>query len=210
MTEEEHNNQENNNNLKIIITAIFSVMFGAVFILALINFGAGMQRTLDIREEKRKKDSEIVSILGVDYESVGFSYVVPASVTPKEESEKQPKNYLFHNASVEDEDADYTVITSKDQLDNMLSAIQSASGDTKGFAVEDDFFQTSSIVVVNVEESGLSDLKVKAIARDEKYNLQIDLTKDTGMSDLADAIDGRVVFVKIKNIQPSLVDVNIK
>ena len=168
------------------------------------------EEMLAAAEEKRKKDSEIVSILGVDYESASFSYVVPASVATEEESEKQPKNYLFHNANVEDEDADYAVITSKDQLDNMLSAIQSASGYTKGFAVEDDFFQTSSIVVVNVEESGLSDLKVKAIARDEKYNLQIDLTKDTGMSDLADAIDGRVVFVKIKNIQPSLVDVNIK
>ena len=55
------------NNTKIAVTAIMTILFGFVFILALILFGMRVQNNIDAKKEEKKRSEEIVTINSVDF-----------------------------------------------------------------------------------------------------------------------------------------------
>ena len=67
-----------------------------------------------------------------------------------------------------------------------------------------------SASLVTSEKSGLGGLNIKSVSRDEDYNIQIDaVEKNVEKSSVQDASEGRAVFIKIRNIQPKSVKVNV-
>lgn len=182
-------------NYKIVLSAIFSVLLGAVAVLALVNFGMNVQRKFDGEVEAEEKKEHITEIIAVDYQADTFGYTV-----------LEGGESLLKKLEVGENESSYTVI-SKDELGKVTEAIAGYGGASPFYQIEDSFFNSSSVIVVPLETAGLTDLQVKSVTRDENYNIQIDLasTKDKSIAD----VSGRVVFVKLSNIQPSYVTINI-
>lgn len=198
MSEEENNS----NNTKIAVTAIMSILFGVVFILALILFGMRVQNNIDAQKEEKKRSEEIVTINSVDFDTDSFGYQAPADGDDM-------TNYLV-NAIKADTNENYLVINSNSMLEDVLNALRGASGDNGiSYSVDEGFFNSGSIILVTGEAARLSDFSVKTVTRDAQYNLQIDATAEYNDSNL-DTIDGRAVFVKIRNIQPKNVEVKVE
>ena len=202
MSEEKNNNSKNYIDFKIIISAIISVLLGAAFILTLINFGMETQRRIDDNNAKKDEANKIFSVIGVDYDDTTYSYLTLAK--------NNVHNHLFETLDINDNLNSY-VIDSKDKLDSVLSAISSLS-DNKPieYHVDEDFFLSGSIILVNAEHTELKNLEVTGISRDEQYNIQIDLKKTVGNDQNATmTLVGRAILIKIQNIQPKSVEVNL-
>ena len=82
MSDEEQQHKYESNNLKIAITAVVSVLLGAAFLLALVQFGMNVQQDIDAKTEQKKETEKIVSIINVDYSSASFGYIAPISDGP--------------------------------------------------------------------------------------------------------------------------------
>lgn len=204
MSEEEKKYESN--NVKIAVTAVMSVLLGAAFIMALILFGMRVQNNINARTEEKKKTDEVVTINSVDFETTNFSYNIPLTNNGEAES-----NYLINKISKESTDRDYVVLNSNDALRDALSAIRTAAGsEAINYEVEEGFFNASSIIMVTREADKLTDFQVKTVTRDANYNLQIDAA-DAYENEAKDSYKpvGQVVFVKVRNIQPKAIEVNV-
>lgn len=201
---EEHDIQSN--NIKIAITAVISVLFGAAFIMALILFGMRVQGNIDNKAAEKKKADEIVTINSVDFETAAFSYSIPNA------DKDGVGNYLQMLIGDKDVDAKsgYYLINSKSKLDDVMNAIRAASGNENiSYNIDASFFNSGSIIAVIREAKKLDKFEVVTVTRDVDYNLQIDANEKYG-SDAKDEKVGRVVFVKISNIQPKDIEVKVK
>ena len=198
---EEHDIQSN--NIKIAITAVISVLFGAAFIMALILFGMRVQGNIDNKAAEKKKADEIVTINSVDFETATFSYSIPNA------DKDGVGNYLQMLIGDKDVDAKsgYYLINSKSKLDDVMNAIRAASGNENiSYNVDASFFNSGSIIAVIREAKKLDKFEVVTVTRDADYNLQIDANEKYD-SDAKDEKVGRVVFVKISNIQPKGIEI---
>ena len=112
---EEHDIQSN--NIKIAITAVISVLFGAAFIMALILFGMRVQNGIDNKAAEKKKADEIITINSVDFDATSFSYSIPNA------EKDQEGNYLQMLIGDKDVSAksDYYLINSKSKLDDVMN-----------------------------------------------------------------------------------------
>lgn len=194
------------NNIKIAITAVISVLFGAVFIMALILFGMRVQNNIDNKAAEKKKADEIITINSVDFETAAFSYGIPNA------DKDSVGNYLQMLIGDKDVDAKsgYYLINSKSKLEDVMNAIRAASGDeTLSYDVDDNFFNSGSVIAVIREAKKLDKFEVVTVTRDADYDLQIDANEKYD-SNAKDEKVGRVVFVKISNIQPKDIEVKVK
>lgn len=187
---------------KIIFMAILSVLTCGALVLGAISFGMNMQRNIDERNNKRAEQAKVFSIIGVSYDSQSISYEYNSA------DDASSSNYLFKKLGLDQESNSY-VIDSVTKLENVIGAIKSLGGDIN-YSVDSDFFNSGTIILVNVEDSNPFSVKTKSVARDENYDLQIDLSKKTDKGDAnATRIHGGAVLVKVQNIKPQKVDVKI-
>jgi hypothetical protein len=194
--QEEHKHLSTNYmNYKIVLSAVLSVLLGIVALLAIVNFGMNVQRKFDGEQEAQRAKDHVESIIAVDYKADEFLYTVPEGSEP-----------LLKKLDAGENEKSYTII-SKDELDKVIEAIAGYGKETPFYQVEDKFFNSSSVIAVPYETAGLTSLSVKSVTRDENYNIQIDLKaeKDKSKTDIL----GGVVFVKLSNIQPNHVTINI-
>ena len=182
-------------NSKIVISAILSVLLGIVALLAIVNFGMNVQRKFDNEAQLQKEKEHVESIIAVDYKADGFGYTIT-----------EDGDSLLGKLDAGENEKSYTII-SKDELGKVLEAITGFGGTAPAYQIEGSFFNSSSVVAVPLEAVGLTDLTVKSVTRDENYNIQIDLAAKKDSAKTAKA--GRVVFVKLSNIQPVQVTINI-
>ena len=194
------------NNIKIVVTAVISVLFGAAFIMALILFGMRVQNNIDAKADEEKKANEIVTINSVDFETAAFSYSIPNA------DKDGVGNYL--QMLIGDKDVDdksgYYLINSKSKLDDVMNAIRTASGNESiSYNVDASFFNSGSIIAVIREAKKLDKFEAVTVTRDADYNLQIDANEKYN-SDAKDEKVGRVSLVKISNIQPKTIEVKVK
>ena len=196
--EENHSHISTNYvNFKIVISAVFSVLLGAVAILALINFGMNVQKKFDTESKEQQAQNRVESIIAVDYEADAFSYSgLLGSETLKDKLGLNGEEKAF-------------IVDSKDKLSQVMEAITGIDGSEPFYQVSDTFFNSSSVIVVPVEAASLNSAKVKSVTRDENYNIQIDIEKDEDQGAKTGKFNGRALFVKLRNIQPADVTVNI-
>ena len=193
---EEHDIQSN--NIKIAITAVISVLFGAAFIMALILFGMRVQNGIDNKAAEKKKADEIITINSVDFDATSFSYSIPNA------EKDQEGNYLQLLIGDKDVSAKsgYYLINSKSKLDDVMNAIRAASGNENlSYNIDSSFFNSGSVIAVIREAKKLDKFEAVTVTRDADYNLQIDANEKYN-SDAKDERVGRVSLVKISNIQP--------
>ena len=201
---EEHDIQSN--NIKIAITAVISVLFGAAFIMALILFGMRVQNGIDNKAAEKKKADEIITINSVDFDATSFSYSIPNA------EKDQEGNYLQMLIGDKDVSAksDYYLINSKSKLDDVMNAIRAASGNENlSYNIDSSFFNSGSVIAVIREAKKLDKFEAVTVTRDADYNLQIDANEKYN-SDAKDERVGRVSLVKISNIQPKGIEVKVK
>ena len=192
-------NDVKQNNIKIAVTAVFSVLLGAAFILALIHFGMRVQNNIDTKAEEKKKADEVITINSVDFQATNFSYKIP-----KNDTNEETKNYLVKLINKES-DLDYVVINSNSVFEDVMNAIRAASGNENiSYNVSDGFFNSGAIIAVTREANCLESFDVKTVTRDADYNLQIDA--DYKQCEGGDK-SGYVSLVKISNIQPKGVEI---
>ena len=192
-------NDVKQNNIKIAVTAVFSVLLGAAFILALIHFGMRVQNNIDTKAEEKKKADEVITINSVDFQATNFSYKIP-----KNDTNEETKNYLVKLINKES-DLDYVVINSNSAFEDVMNAIRAASGNENiSYNVSDGFFNSGAIIAVTREANCLESFDVKTVTRDADYNLQIDA--DYKQCEGGDK-SGYVSLVKISNIQPKGVEI---
>ena len=189
---------------KTIVTAIMGVLIGAVFILALINFGMGIQLKYSQKQATTASD-KVFSIIAVDYSTASFDYNVANDLGGGAKLD----NYLvsLYDSSL---NQNYLVIRSNDMLEKVMSSIRQASGNSAlSYDIEEKFFYSGSIIMVAEESDNLADFSILSVTRDEDYNIQIDAKKKLSEDNCADTCHGKAAFIKIHNIQPSNVTVNI-
>ena len=192
-------NDVKQNNIKIAVTAVFSVLLGAAFILALIHFGMRVQNNIDTKAEEKKKADEVITINSVDFQATNFSYKIP-----KNDTDEESKNYLVKLINKES-DLDYVVVNSNSVFEDVMNAIRAASGNENiSYDVSDGFFNSGAIIAVTREANCLESFDVKTVTRDADYNLQIDA--DYKQCEGGDK-SGYVSLVKISNIQPKGVEI---
>lgn len=203
MSEEQ---ETRSNNIKIAVTAVISVLFGAAFIMALILFGMRVQNNIDAKADEEKKANEIVTINSVDFETAAFSYSIPNA------DKDGVGNYLQMLIGDKDVDAKsgYYLINSKSKLDDVMNAIRAASGNENlSYDIDSSFFNSGSVIAVIREAKKLDKFEAVTVTRDADYNLQIDANEKYN-SDAKDEKVGRVSLVKISNIQPKGIEVKVK
>lgn len=194
--------EEKSNNIKIAVTAVISVLFGAAFIMALILFGMRVQNNMDARKEERKREEEVITINSVDFDTISFSYKVPGQGDDYE-------NYLV-NTIKKGTDSNYLVINSNTVLEDVLNALRGASGDNNiSYTVDENFFNSGSVILVTQEGAKLSSFEAMTVTRDAQYNLQIDANAKYDESNIGD-VKGYAAFVKISNIQPNSVEIKVE
>ena len=202
----EEDNEIRNNNIKIAVTAVFSVLFGAAFIMALILFGMRVQNNIDAKAEEKKKADEIVTINSVDFDTVNYGYNIPNADKDMEGNYLQ---MLIGDKKV-DAKSNYYLIDSKDKLDDVMNAIRAASGsESNSYDIDSNFFNSGAVIAVIREAKKLDRLNVVTVTRDADYNLQIDANEKYD-SNATDEKIGRVTLVKISNIQPKGIEIKIQ
>lgn len=196
-------------NAKIIFIAIASVLLGAAFVLSLITFGMSAQRKFDNENAAQQQKSKVVSIIPVEYESADFEFGFVVSGTLDENTPTSIELIGGKKGDV------YYVINSSDKLKNTLDALE-LSGK---YEIDADFFKSGSVVAVPIDGFGYTiGTDVKSVVRDENYNITINIDQANLMTDEVDASEsndvaiaytGRLVLVKLPNIQPKQVTVKI-
>lgn len=207
MTDEDKR-KARDNNIKIAVTAVMSVLVCAVFILALIKFGMNFQEKLDAKANERNEE-ETISIISVDYDATTFKYTVPVDATSDDADSELPKNYLSSLVK-SNYDKNYVLIDNQDLLDIVLDKLKGASSDNISYKVDDGFFNSGSIIMVTQESMDLADFTIRSIVRDENYGIQIDTIKKTNNETVGGLKRGRAIFVKIRNIQPESILINVE
>ena len=189
-------------NAKIIFIAIASVLLGAAFVLSLITFGMSAQRKFDSENAAQQQKSKVVSIIPVEYEAADFEFGFVVDGTLDEDKNLESIELIGGKKG----DV-YYVINSSDKLKNALDALEL----TGKYEIDASFFKSGSVVAVPIDGFGYTiGTDVKSVVRDENYNITIDIDQTNVMTDdVAVAYTGRLVLVKLPNIQPKQVTVNI-
>ncbi len=187
-------------DLKMILTAIVGVLLGAVFILTLILTGVIVNERYRDMHTKSTYKEKIADVVAINYEAKSYNYY-PAIDGGDGETDFKSLLRLLGT------DKDYLLIQSQTELDKVVETIASLGGQitSTDFNLPDDYFYSSSLILVTAEMQGLTEFKINSITRNEYYDLRVDVSKNT-KSDLY-GIGGKAILVKVPNLQPSVVEV---
>lgn len=190
---------------KIIATTAVMVVFGAALLLTLVWVGIniGSSKLFNPEVEETEQISEIID---VDYESLKISY----NLGEKDPS-KNKSGYLLQEYGAQE---NYAIIKSMAQLERLQNIYNAHSDNDINLAgsmnLDSSFFNSGSIIAIT-EEASYSDINsVSSVYRDEKYNLSVTLQRMSFMTGVAITdLHGDLVLIKVENIQPKKVQVNI-
>ena len=193
--------------MKIVLTSVFTTLFGIVFILALVAIGISIGESSFWASSRKKEapNESVVEVISVDYKLASYNY----GLGDKKQSSDE-RGYLMSEYGASDK---YAVIKTTAQLERLESIYRAHSSAEVDFAtdlgVDANFFSSGSVIAIATENTQLSNLKLSGVSRDENYN--INATLSSNYCDSSETVTGGLVLVKIDNIQPqkvSLQEVN--
>ncbi len=190
---------------KIIATTVVMVVFGAALLLTLVWVGVNIG-TSNLFNPEVEETEQISEIIDVDYSSLSLSY----NLGEKEPS-KGNAGYLLQEYGVSEK---YAVIKSMSQLERLQNLYSSHSDNDVNFAgsmnIDSSFFDSGSVIAVT-DEAFYSNIRgLSGVYRDENYNLSVTLSRMSFMTGVAITnLHGDLVLIKVENIQPKKVQVNI-
>ena len=202
-TEQDNNRSISKNYVdsKIALTAVFVIIFGIVFIFCLVLFGlqVSSRSTKTISDDQKSDNSRVLESIDVVHEDTTILYKIP------DDGRVKTKNVFMEENGISNEE--YAIINNNSELDDFVRVANQYNIDKQSvfaFALDRDFFRTSTIIAISKESAGLENVSVEKVTRDQDYNIHIEakyLTLDNDEQD----IRGGVSFIKIQNIQPKTV-----
>lgn len=191
--------------LKIFGTTVVMVVFGAALLLTMILIGVNIGTSNLFRPETETTE-RISEIIDVDYNAIMLSY----DMGEKEQS-KEKTGYLLKEYGVSE---NYAIIKSISQLERLQKIYDEHSSSTVNLAgsmdIDSSFFDSGSVIAITDEALYSNIRSVSSVFRDENYNLSVTLSKMSFMTDVAITnLHGDLVLIKVENIQPKKVQVNI-
>ncbi len=191
---------------KTILTTMLCTLVGVLFILCFIFVGIRMASG----ESIISANNEDIEIIAIDYSLQQYDYVVQDWQIAKDT--KAP--YIFTDLETKYSGGRYAVINSRTQLNTLMQTLNSiTSGDNfYGVGADDNFFESSSVVAIALEDINYSSYNIASITRNEDYNLQINIDAVRLADDAIterDSSDSDLFLVRVPNIQPRSVDVVI-
>lgn len=192
---------------KIFATTTVMVVFGAALLLTLIWVGINIG-TSKLFVPEVEETEQISEVIDVDYDSVMLSYNMGQK---EQEKSKGNTGYLMQEYGVSE---NYAIIKSMSQLERLQNLYRGHSDNNISFAgslgIDSSFFDSGSVIAVT-DEAYYSNIRaVSGVYRDEKYDLSVTLSRMSFMTGVAITdLHGDLVLIKVENIQPKKVQVNI-
>lgn len=190
---------------KIFVVTAVMVVFGAALLLTLVWVGINIG-TSNLFNPEVEETEQISEIIDVDYDSLTLSY----SLGEKDAS-KNKAGYLLQEYGAND---NYVVIKSMSQLERLQKLYNAHSSNEINLAgsmnIDSSFFTSGSVIAITDEAKYSNIRAVSGVYRDESYNLSVTLKKMSFMTGVAiENLHGDLVLIKVENIQPKQVQVNI-
>ncbi|MBR3164371.1 hypothetical protein IKF15_03690 [Candidatus Saccharibacteria bacterium] len=234
------NNDDNNNiyrspspGSKIIITVIFSMILGALFVVGLIYLGLSFSESNQLTSNREtasnnidKDDEGAVKIIALEHEDQLFSYtrsrtegVFSGDSDIDDDDDRADRDTddtilsLFNGADVDDDDdaSAHTLLTKKSQVDDLIALINRHRDEQIVYEIDEDFFTSGSVLVIAYENAKSFDFSLDSLYRDGDYDITAEASYLVDESSLAkdEIVNGRIVFAKIRNVQPQDADVKV-
>ena len=189
---------------KIILTTIICVFLGAVLVLGLILFGMEVNsRYLGSLDSDPTPVDNVTEVIAVRHETKTFTY------NPGVDTNGSDRMYSSYDTLLKKIGGKngYYLIKSSSEYDKVINEIKLLSGreGIDSFEIDNDFFNSGSVILITAEKPGLSYFGINSVTRDGDYNIYI----NTSSVDANDTInvEGKAILVKIDNIQPKYVEV---
>ena len=187
--------QESLIDLKMVLTAIVGVLLGAVFVMTLIFAGMIISERYYYARMASTQTEKITDVVPIEFESKSYHYYPAVNGGDNEGYFESLLRVLGTNKS-------YYVISTQAEYETVVRTINSLGGEasTSDFDLPNDYFNSSSLILVTAEMRGLSQFHINSITRNEGYDLRIDVSA----ADAYDTVnvDGRAIIIKVPNIQP--------
>ncbi len=189
---------------KVIFTTVICFLAGAALVLGMVLFGmeANQRYNAMVAADENAVKSDVIDIISVKYETLSFSYDVDDTKLADPSASKQ-QTLLKKLGCIDD---GYCLIKSNSEYQDILSEIKKFGGQLSedDLVLDEDFFNSGSVILVVSEMPGLSNFSINSITRDGSYKLYID-TSSIAANDTVD-VTGKVTLIKIENIQPKQVE----
>jgi hypothetical protein len=189
---------------KVVLTTAICFLAGAAIVMGLILFGMEINKKymalVDGDPALTDKDN-ITEVISVKYDSASYSYRPEVNADSSENQE--PKYYtLLKKLNCEK----YCLIKSNTEYEDAINQVNMLGGRTEehGLQLEENFFNSGSVILITSEMEGLSYFGINSITRDGDYNIYIN-TSSIAANDTTN-VEGDAVFIKIENIQPKYVE----
>ncbi len=198
-----------NSKVRIIFLTFFGVILGACFIFAVVFAAVRLGASEFFREnpEQAKSDGEELLLLSYKEESLLYSL--------GDKEEKDSGSYLFEDYGLSG-DSEQLVITRLSQLNSLQESYNKFADEAVDFAmllgVNEEFFDSGSVIAVAVEGRYIGSLQTIKLSRDENYGLSINMLR-TNLTDEYFAstpqLAGYLNLIKVENVQPKQLTVFI-
>lgn len=199
-----------NSKVRIIFLTFFGVILGACFIFAVVFAAVRLGASEFFREnpEQAKSDGEELLLLSYKEESLLYSL--------GDKEEKESGSYLFEDYGLSG-DSEQLVITRLSQLNSLQESYNKFADGAVDFAtllgVNEEFFDSGSVIAVAVEGKYIGSLQTIKLSRDENYGLSINMLR-TNLTDehfaTTPQLAGYLNLIKVENVQPKQLTVFIE
>lgn len=189
----------------VILTVLICVFVGAIFVLGMIFFGMQIEKKV-LSEGTETSTASDVDIIGVSYETMNVPYL------PGGNTEEASLLYSLTGKK----DASSYVIKTKAEYDSILTQVKEANrrlgesgvniATSGSLQLDEEFFQSGSVILFSVASDGLRNGYVSSLTRDEKYAITAEVRYAWGIEN--QQYIGMAIFVKVPNIQPKDITVN--
>lgn len=195
---------------RIIILTIFGTLLGACFIFAVVFAAVRLGASDFFKEKPQEARTGGTDIMLLSYKEESLLYTL---------GDKEPKesgSYLFADYGLSD-DAEYLVITRLTQLNNLQASYNKLSGSEMNFemmlGVDENFFDSGSVIAVAVEGRYIGSLQTTKLSRDEQFGLNINMLQ-TNLDNVdfvtKPQLAGYLNLIKVENVQPKQLTVFIE
>ena len=199
-----------NSKVRIIFLTFFGVILGACFIFAVVFAAVRLGASEFFREnpEQAKSDGEEVLLLSYKEESLLYSL--------GDKEEKDSGSYLLEDYGLSG-DSIQLEITRLSQLNSLQESYNKFADEAVDFAmllgVNEEFFDSGSVIAVAVEGKYIGSLQTIKLSRDENYGLSINMLR-TNLTDehftTTPQLAGYLNLIKVENVQPKQLTVFIE
>lgn len=199
-----------NSKVRIIFLTFFGIILGACFIFAVVFAAVRLGASEFFREnpEQAKSDGEELLLLSYKEESLLYSL--------GDKEEKDSGSYLLEDYGLSG-DSGQLVITRLSQLNSLQESYNKFADEAVDFAmllgVNEEFFDSGSVIAVAVEGKYIGSLQTIKLSRDENYGLSINMLR-TNLTDehftTTPQLAGYLNLIKVENVQPKQLTVFIE